>query len=590
MKRAARPAALFLALFLLFAGGCAPVPPEETWALTETFDPLQDPIFDVLSGALHRSSSLAVQPPAEGANVPFDQMVYNRPDADGLEARLMEIADLVRDARTGAEEAVALLNEAGVLWDNYLTALNLALVHHDINTQDTYWAGEYGYCTANQGRLSIAFAYVQGSAAAYKENASKTTVQADAFDQNRYIMLQAQEQALVSEYLTILNSATVVYGGEQITRSDAHSQEAADAWLAAYAPRLGEIYVALVRIRNGMAQCFGYENYLEYSFSMKDYTPEMVNALLEALRMYYAPLAPQAVGLSRSPDVRVEATQAISFMRTIFTSMDSQLLESLNLMESCRLSSLAATPEKAQGAFTTYFADYGEPFICMQYDGTYTSFSTLLHEFGHFNEMYQNGAAAAESADTSEIFSTALVLLASDRFADVLPPAQAAACQQREINEILLTSLEQGALLQIEMQAYTLPDSQLSPQTVSQIAEDAFAAMGFSEGAPALSYLQTPHLYEMPFYVLSYIVSGNVAMQIWEESAADPAGGYSLYNTLLAQAASPDAGFLGTVTAAGLVSPFDVGEIARQAGIFSMQFSAQDTPLPEEESREGAAA
>lgn len=556
---------------LLTAGGCAAAPPEETWALQETFEPLEDPIFDVLANALSHGGAAPVQAVGREGLVPFGEMVYTRPDAGAIEERLYQIAEAVRASQDAPGAAVLLLKEAGELWDSYLTALNLALIHYDINTTDAYWAEEYAYCSSVEGALRVALAHVQGSAAALQ---GETAMDASAFDQEQYLSLQAREQSLLSEYNDLRNNAYTIVGDETIYYADDLPFASAMAWLEAFTPRLSEIYAELVGVRNGIARCFGYANYAEYIFADSGYTTTMVRTLLEALETYYAPLYREDLDAYREPDLRVEADQMISFMRTIFSQLDPQLAESLDVMETYQLSSLEATAEKAPGAFTTYLADYGAPFICMCYTGSYGSFTTLLHEFGHFNDMYRNEAAMYETPEISEIFSTALVMLASDRYDLVMDAETAALCKYCEVNEIYLTALEQGALLSLELEAYTMPEGSLSTETLCSLAENAWRDMGLPESPVArVSWMQTPHLYETPFYVLSYIVSGNVALQIWEMDGRDPAAGFAVYNELLTAAMDEDATFLEIVEGCGLASPFAVAEVARQAEVIGAQLA-----------------
>lgn len=574
-RRQRRLLAAVLALSLLLAAGCAQTPAEETWAIQDKFDPLEDPIFDVLDNALNSGSAVPLQTGERNALVPFSEMVYTRPDAAEQTERLYQIAAAVRESADAPGAAVILLREAGQIWDDFLTAQNLAMIHYDINTRDAYWAEEYNYCASAAGALRMALAHVQGSAAAVRGEAATSSA---AFDQEQYLALQEQEQALLSEYNDICNNAYTVYNGQTIYYTDGMASDAALAWIEAFAPRLSEIYAELVRVRNGIAGCFGYANYAEYYFSSKSYSVDMVRTLIDALRTYWAPLYREELDSYETPDLRVEAAQAISFMRTIFAQLDAQLTDSLDLMEAYQLSSLDESPVKASDAFTTFLPNYGAPFIFMRYDGTYRSFTTLLHEFGHFNDLYRNEAAVYESPEISEVFSTALVLLSSDRYDLVMDADSAALCKYSELTRLLLLTLEQGALLQLEMQAYTAPEGSLHMNSLCDMAQSAWVGMGLPDGPTArYSWMRTSHLYEAPFYVLSYVVSSDVALQLWELDGRDPAAGFAKYNDLLQAAMDKDSDFLQIVEGSGLASPFSVAEVARLADVLGAQLDV----LPE---------
>ena len=62
---------------------------------------------------------------------------------------------------------------------------------------------------------------------------------------------------------------------------------------------------------------------------------------------------------------------------------------------------------RQDGAFTSYLDDYDAPFIFISSDETIGDYSTLIHEFGHFADMFINNGGST-SIDQKEISSQGL--------------------------------------------------------------------------------------------------------------------------------------------------------------------------------------
>ena len=80
------------------------------------------------------------------------------------------------------------------------------------------------------------------------------------------------------------------------------------------------------------------------------------------------------------------------------------------------------------------------------------------------------------------------------------------------------------------------------------------------------SWIDITHLFEYPYYVASYVVSNDAAMQIYELETASSGDGAGAYESLLDR--NPDESFLKVLEGAGMKSPFDGGRVKELAGIF----------------------
>lgn len=68
------------------------------------------------------------------------------------------------------------------------------------------------------------------------------------------------------------------------------------------------------------------------------------------------------------------------------------------------------------------------------------------------------------------------------------------------------------------------------------------------------------HFFELPFYIISYPVSNDVAMQIYELEQREEGLGLSKYLEILPRDYE---GLIDTVTAGGLSSPFEPGRVEK---------------------------
>ena len=79
-------------------------------------------------------------------------------------------------------------------------------------------------------------------------------------------------------------------------------------------------------------------------------------------------------------------------------------------------------------------------------------------------------------------------------------------------------------------------------------------------------WMDITHLFEYPFYVISYPVSLDVAMQIYELEVGEEGAGLEKYFEMLPRDYDS---FMETVTAGGLESPFAEGGLASIAALIA---------------------
>ena len=103
--------------------------------------------------------------------------------------------------------------------------------------------------------------------------------------------------------------------------------------------------------------------------------------------------------------------------------------------------------------------------------------------------------------------------------------------------DTLDTYAQQGSYHEFERQVYALSESELTVDRINEISLQTAIDFGYYEEGEEDYYLQNwidiPHFFESPFYVISYCVSNDAAFQIYSLEAAQQGSGLAQYERLL---------------------------------------------------------
>lgn len=511
--------------------------------------------------------------------VPFPDMMYSRPSVDITVRALNSIADQLRGSGGDPETLNSLVGEANSVYDSYETETVLAMIHDAMDRSDSYWSEEYEFCTNAYGRISEAYANVQR---AYRETAQPDAAEASSsiYDVTGIVDLIDEQSRLGSQYQTLLSTLTADSDGIPFTYAEIETYLDSEQWHAQNARTIGEVYVELAKVRQRMAQALGYPNYIEYSFNIMNsgYTPEMVQSLLQEIQNRLVPISAAVGSGGIYPDLSLTEDEALRMLGSWLPKLDESMAESLSLMRDYQLYDFSVGPYKDPIAFTTYLPSYAAPFLMLSFTGDYNSFGDLIHEFGHFNNYAVDPTAYSESPDIGEVFSTALPLLCSRFFDEDFGATGAQQLTKRLLIDCLDTFTYQAYFVGFELAVYSLPEDQITYENLCAISEEQWYRFGQAPSPLAsVDWTSTVHLVDSAFYVMSYIVATDVALQIWEQSISDPQAAMDTYYNLMENNAE-GMGFMENITAAGLASPFSEDQIALQAAYLSSILMMDMTP------------
>ena len=151
--------------------------------------------------------------------------------------------------------------------------------------------------------------------------------------------------------------------------------------------------------------------------------------------------------------------------------------------------------------------------------------------------------------DVTEVFSQGMEYLslcygeAGQEFADV------------KLAESLAVYVEQAAYAAFELAIYDLPADEVTADNLLALYEEIGRSYGFDtmDWDPR-DLVTIPHFYSNPMYIISYVVSNDAAMQLYQLELANSGAGKTVFEENLD---TEEAWFMAFLETAGLQSPFD---------------------------------
>ena len=510
----------------------------------------------------------------------FGEMDYTRPDREQLCADIAAV-------QTSVEEGADLETVLDAFYDVYddyrvfSTMGTLAYIHYTLDLEDEFftaensWYDEQGplveqalekcYIAMSQSPLRGELeeeCFGEGFFEFYDEN--------QVYSNDRVVELMQQEAALQTEYMSLQSNMTISWNGEERLFDDVAAEVSDDygTYLSAYQtyyekynPQVADLFIRMIRLRKEIAQELGYDSYADFAYEytyQRDYTPEQVAKYTADIATLMSDLYYTAAFGSYTEDMDTDT----SFKLLADTAADfgGEIAEAYDYMLQYDLFDLTESSSKMPGSYMTYLDAYEMPFLYVSPTGTISDFLTETHEFGHFVDGYVN-CGATSSIDCNEIFSQGLEFLALDRAA--LTEEQRSALTVSKVSDSVMVFLSQGCYAAFELAAYELPDDQLTAEGLNQLFLQCNEAFGLSfpglEELVAPGWIDIQHFLIAPFYVISYCISNDAALQIFQREL-ESGDGLDLYYELLGYSA--DNTVLNLLDEADMESPFAANRIA----------------------------
>ena len=511
------------------------------------------------------TTSAPVTTTPQHENVTVADMAYERPDLDGIRAK---IDDLESDISRGksAEELFDAYESIQADYAHADSMLSLSYLLYALDVTETFYQNEYAYLQSELGMLDSEMETVSvhlfdssdQAKALCEEKLGVFYVDSilngkDLGDENIQTLLDQEEQ-LTLEYDELSATYNLLDNGRRWTLNEIESDSSLNydeyirlysAYCAGFNEKVGAVFLNQLAVRSQIAQNLGYSDYAAYCYDYygRDYTLDDANSLHEAVKRYIVPVFIKANSENTSYDLADAEFDQQSFIEALQSSaadFSPLLNESVSYMLSNSLYDFSVSANKMDGSFTTYISDYKAPFIFSWWTGSSTDITTVLHELGHFTNYYLNpavGYSAADNLDLAEIDSQALVLLMIDSYDAFY--GKLAKDAKKDVLIDAMYSLISGCM-EDEFQQIVYRTPGMTLDEINACYKQLAVEYGLDEvyGYTGTEWVLISHTFQTPLYYISYAVSMVPALELYELSQNDPTSARNAYFNILKRAQS----------------------------------------------------
>lgn len=524
---------------------------------------------------------------AELEPVAFEDMEYTRPDAAALCKALGEMEKLVKNGGS-FDEVGAAFEAAYSDYSLFNTMDSLSYIRHTIDLNDEYYETENNWCEEQSPLIEQALekCYIAMGQSDLRDRLEEeyfTEGFFDFYDENqiysndRVVKLMQKDNDLQAQYMALQSDQTIEWNGEEVLYEDIVGDESLDydSYLTAYQlyynkynPQVGEIFAEMIRTRNEIAKELGYDTFADFAYSYyydRDYTPEEAEDYLSDIAAELAPMYFYAVYGAQSTTPCSTDEVLDLFEKTVYR-FGGEFATSYEFMQAYDLMDITDSSSKMPGSYVTYLSSYQMPFLYVSPTGKLDDLLTCCHEFGHFVDGFVN-CNGTSSIDCNEIFSQGLEFLSLSRAE--LDDDEREALTISKVADSLLTFVSQAAYAEFELRAYALPDDQLNTEGLNALFLECMEEFGQSytgmEDIIAPGWIDIQHFLIAPYYVISYCVSNDAALQIFQLEEENGTG-LETYRALMSTSSGNT--ILALLEENGMESPFEPGRVEELADFF----------------------
>ncbi|MBR0508077.1 MAG: hypothetical protein IJJ86_05665 [Clostridia bacterium] len=393
---------------------------------------------------------------------------------------------------------------------------------------------------------------------------------ADALSDLSVGPLLERERALVNAYDALESRLTVPYRGREWsageilndpTLSEEDFNALYEAYLSAFNAKAGQLFLELAGVRTAVAKALGFDSYADYACAActRDASPEEAAAFCERVRRVAVPVFVRLRNdfygsIARLYGIAFEREPTFERVGAAIGSLVPAFSEPWNYMLSHGMYDAGMNVTRAAGSFTTYFPEYGAPFLFTTWTNGYEMPSTLIHEFGHFAAFYRNGETlrSEPAPDLAEIDSQGLELLAVLRYDTIYGElADAARTVQLYLSLYTLVS----GCLEDEFERFAYGTEDLTLEALNAEYGRLINAYGLAGlGIEARSWTQVPQTFRSPLYGIGYAAAMSAAMELYRAGLTDADAAVAAYLSIVDRKAG--ASFRTTLLQTGLSDPF----------------------------------
>ena len=143
--------------------------------------------------------------------------------------------------------------------------------------------------------------------------------------------------------------------------------------------------------------------------------------------------------------------------------------------------------------------------------------------------------------------------------------------KQTQLFSLLNTYVTSAAAADFELRLYALPEEEVTVQNIAKLYSQVGHEWGltYTIGFGANGFARTMQFYIDPMYMISYVISSDVALQFYEMEQKEPGSGLRHYEASLT---TKEEKLLSVVKETGLRSPFAPGRVQEVRDAFTKGF------------------
>ena len=443
---------------------------------------------------------------------------------------------------------------------NLLTNYNKAILEGEFKDDYKEWVGDF----------------------IYEKIENEITLNSDSA-----VPLKQQKDRLGIEYNNLIVDISTEHEGVSYTAEDiANSVTDPELYhilinklYADNADVFSEIYLDMIDFDTQIAQTLGFESAAEmhYLSMERDYTPQDSFEYFDNVKKYIVPLYHQIgdyTGLSSIMPQEMPVTLA-AFENSL-SQINREMSACFDFVEKYDLMDIEARENKNPlVGFTQTLTEHDAFFVYMSWDDTFSSTSTLIHEFGHAFENYSlfNRNSYSSNIDVAESFSQGLEFLFHEFYDEFIPTEYVEVMQLSNLAGTLVNSIIFQAMLEeFQLTVYSNPD--ITNDDLAKLYHNLMLDYGIAvddgQTTHDYSWYRISHLFDAPFYTISYCTSASVALELWALSQDDWDAALDKYMDLIQTDHNQD--FLDILEQNEMSNPFTEESFLNIVDMFEQEF------------------
>ena len=549
----------------------------------------------------------------------FQDMPYERPDADALKKAYEEAAEKLLKAETYGEARSAFL-EVQEEEEKAETMESICYIRNTIDTTDAFYNDELlAIREADASLIPVRQLYQKAlSGSIFRGDLEKEfgpqllrLVDASLKSSDERIVPEVIREGEVSmDYQKDSAAAFTEFRGEKCnfygllkhmeSTDREERREAFLAWAGLYESISGKLdarYDELVSLRVSMAEKMGFKSYTDLAYlNMErfDYGPEQAAAFRRQIREIVTPAVEKLrerqrkrLGLDRlffydetllfpegNPSPIGTTEELVEKAQAMYREMSPETGEFFDFMVKYRLFDLKTRPGKHMGGYMASIPAYKAPFIFSNFNGTSADVDVLTHEAGHAFQGYLSMRSIpvrmiqGSTAEVSEIHSMTM-----EHFAYPWMESFFGDKAEDYVTGHLVGSLAvlpyMASVDEFQHRVYEKPDMDAADRrrTWREI-EKAYMPWRDYDGEPFLEeggfWMQKQHIFLYPFYYIDYALAQMGASYLYGLSKTDPEKAWKDYLTLLKAGGTKS--YFELLSLAGIPNPFEEGNVEKCVG------------------------